>query len=101
MTLIRSMLVVFPKINVIKDIFKFRSFINYQLNRENDLFHNHAKKKNSVIYRYPRIQYRNFNGSVAIFGINEGYKALNELLLERLEEFSEKFQESECKKTTQ
>lgn len=97
MDIIRSMLVVFPEIKVGKDILKFRSFINHQLNRENDLFHNHADKKNSVIYRYPRIQYRDFNGWAAIFGINEGYKALNELLSERLDEFPEKFQQFERK----
>jgi hypothetical protein len=97
MSVIRSMLVVFPEIKVGKDILKFRSFINHQLNRENDLFHNHAEKKNSVIYRYPRIQYRDFNGSAAIFGIHEGYLALNELLSEKLDEFPEKFQQFERK----
>ncbi|MEA5260324.1 CRISPR-associated endonuclease Cas6 [Arcicella aquatica] len=93
MTLIRSMLVVFPQIKVGEDILKFRSFINHQLNRENDLFHNHAEQKNSVIYRYPRIHYRNINGVAAIFGIKEGYTALNELLSEKLDKFPPKFQQ--------
>lgn len=94
---IRSMLVVFPEIKVGKDILKFRSFINHQLNRENDLFHNHAEKQNSVIYRYPRIQYRDFQGAAAIFGIKEGYTALNELLTEKLDDFPPKFQHFERK----
>ena len=93
MALIRSMLVVFPQIKVGEDILKFRSFINHQLNHANDWFHNHAEQKNSVIYRYPRIHYRNINGTAGIFGIKEGYVALNELLSEKLDLFPPKFQE--------
>jgi Cas6b C-terminal domain/Cas6b N-terminal domain len=91
------MLVIFPEIKVGKDILKFRSFINHQLHQEDNLFHNHAEKKNSVIYRYPRIQYRDFEGSVAIFGIHEGYTALNELLNEKIDNFPPKFQQFERK----
>lgn len=97
MAIVRSMLVVFPEIKVGESILKFRSFVNYQLGSADDLFHNHADEKNSVIYRYPRIHYRNCDGAAAMFGIHEGYHALNELLNNKLESFPEKFQYFERK----
>ena len=97
MSLLRSMLVVFPEIKIGTNVLKFRSFINHQLDHADDLFHNHATERNSVIYRYPLIQYRSYNGVAAIFGIEAGYHSLNNLLENHLEIFPPKFQSFERK----
>lgn len=51
--------------------------------KENDLFHNHDLEQNGgsthYKHRYPLIQYRVYGERAAVFGINEGAKALDEL----------------------
>lgn len=46
---------------------------------ENDLFHNH-RGDDGYHYRYPRIQYRMYKGHAAIFALNDGVDALQEVL---------------------
>lgn len=46
---------------------------------ENDLFHNHRGDE-GYHYRYPSIQYRQHKGHAAIFALNEGVDALQEVL---------------------
>lgn len=46
---------------------------------ENDLFHNH-RGDDGYHYRYPRIHYRQHKGHAALFGINEGVDALQQVL---------------------
>jgi len=97
MSQLRSMLVVFPEIKIGKNILKFRSFVNHQISHSDNLFHNHATERNSVIYRYPLIQYRSHNGMAAMFGIEDGYNSLNDLLENHLDMFPPKFQTFERK----
>ena len=46
---------------------------------QNDLFHNHTGPK-SYHYRYPLIQYRVRKGRAALFAMNEGVEAVQEML---------------------
>lgn len=44
----------------------------------NELYHNHST--DSVVYRYPKIQYKRINQCAAIVGINEGADAIGQFL---------------------
>ena len=90
--LLKSLLVVFPNVRLrSNEIGRFRGFLNHQLGWQDALFHNHTDKPNGVIYRYPRIQYRILRGQAALFGIGEGFDALQTFFHQHLDELPEPF----------
>jgi hypothetical protein len=55
---------------------QFRKLVNVFVGNQNDLFHNH-KNRQSVIYRYPMVQYKCIEGMAAVLGIGtEGVAAV-------------------------
>ncbi|GAB4052780.1 CRISPR-associated endonuclease Cas6 [Spirosoma litoris] len=95
---LKTLLVTFPNVLLRSgEIGRFRSFLNQQIGWQDDLFHNHTEKPNGVIYRYPRIQYRVNRGKATLFGIQEGFDALNTFLTEQLDNLPEAFWQVERK----
>lgn len=95
---LKSLLVTFPNVILRSgEIGRFRGFLNQQLGWQNALFHNHTEEPNGVIYRYPRIQYRVSRGKATLFGIQEGFDALNLFLTEQLDNLPEAFWQIERK----
>ncbi len=90
--LLKSLLVVFPNVRLRpNEIGRFRGFLNQQLGWQDALFHNHTDQPNGVIYRYPRVQYRMHRGRAALFGIGEGFDALQTFLNGHLDDLPEPF----------
>ena len=56
----------------------FRSAVIEKTQRENDLFHNH-RSSTAVIYRYPLIQYKLFQGRAGIVCLEDGTDAIHQL----------------------
>lgn len=92
MTLLKTLFVVFPDVALrAHEIGRFRGFLNQQIRWEDNLFHNHTEQPNGVLYRYPRIQYRVSQGRAALFGIQEGFDALQHFLSRYLDDLPEAF----------
>jgi hypothetical protein len=60
----------------VKDNAKLRGFFANNFT-EVDFFHNHTSKGKDI-YRYPRIQYRFYEGKPSLFAFNEGVEILKE-----------------------
>ena len=76
----RTLLILFKNLRLEKEQTEaFRKNINFRTDNRYDLLHNHAPD-GSVIYRYPLVQFRSFKGFAALFGINEGYDLVWNLL---------------------
>ena len=48
---------------------------------DDDNFHNHAGAKERVLYRYPSVQYRSIDGKAALFALDNGVSAVQNMLL--------------------
>lgn len=69
-----------------RDLPNFRGAISALAGREKDLFHNHDNRPGSdrsFHQRYPLVQYRIHGGKASIFGVNEGARAIEQLLQEQ------------------
>ena len=90
--LLKTLLAVFPNVSLRpNEIGRFRGFLNQQLGWQDALFHNHTDQPNGVIYRYPRIQYRIHRGRAALFGIQEGFDALQLFFNQHLDTLPDAF----------
>ncbi|MGA0560646.1 CRISPR-associated endonuclease Cas6 [Larkinella sp. VNQ87] len=90
--LVKTVLVVFrnwPLRTV--EINQFRGYLNEQLAWQDDFFHNHTSEPGGVIYRYPRIHYRSFRGRATLFGIQEGYDAIDALIRTQVDRQPDRF----------
>jgi hypothetical protein len=63
-----------------KEITQFRGAIAEHAGWADDAFHNHAAKGDTVLYRYPIIQYRSVEGRATIFSINAGVDTVLDML---------------------
>lgn len=89
---VRTLLLCFPDVRLpATEIGHFRGYFNQHLGWQDALFHNHTDQPHGVIYRYPRVQYRSFRGCAALFGIEEGYEALDALVRQHLDALPEAF----------
>lgn len=68
------------------DIPKFRAAVIEKSNRQSDLFHNH-QDKDTVLYRYPLIQYKVTNRKASLICLNEATEDIHYLLKQRNFEF--------------
>ncbi len=90
--LLKTLLVVFTNVRLRpNEIGRFRGFLNQQLGWQNSLFHNHTEQPGGVIYRYPRVQYQIHRGCAALFGISDGFSALQHFLTHHLDDLPEPF----------
>ena len=66
-----------------KAISSWRGAFVEMAGRDTDLLHNHnnAEPAGGLKYRYPLVQYRVNQGMAALFAINEGIEAIQEILL--------------------
>jgi hypothetical protein len=62
-----------------RQIPQWRGAFNEMAGWEHDHFHNH-RGDDGYHYRYPRIQYRVRRGKAALFAVNEGVEALQQVL---------------------
>lgn len=74
---IRTLVLKFDNDLSFSEIPKFRGAVIASLEQKNILYHNHDE--NGVIYKYPRIQYKQLQQKAAIICIKEGVEAIHEL----------------------
>jgi hypothetical protein len=76
----KSILVLFKNLKLhLDETEDFRRDINIKTNNAYDLLYNH-KPDGSVIYRYPKVQFRSYKGYAALFGLGEGQELIWQLL---------------------
>jgi hypothetical protein len=60
---------------------KWRGAMAEHAGWSDDTFHNHAGAKEKVLYRYPSVQYRSINGKAALFAVEGGVEAVQDMLM--------------------
>ena len=79
----KTLLVIFKDLRLEREQTEaLRKDMNARTQNRYDLLHNH-EADGKVVYRYPRIQFRSFQGYAALFGINEGTELIRGLLESR------------------